>query len=110
MPKKIAKIAICRELQAAVKVFLEVVEYCLSYEKCFIWSKEFIFTKNENRSGKYIVDLILDKAQQKATGKWTSQHAMDIGINVPTIDAVGIVVSSSSFLQAAKMIETAKNV
>ena len=30
--------------------------------------------------------MILDKAKQKGTGKWTSQNAMDLGIPVPTID------------------------
>lgn len=34
-----------------------------------------------------LIDRILDKAKQKGTGKWTSQHAMDLGIPVPTIDA-----------------------
>ena len=33
-----------------------------------------------------LVDMILDKAKQKGTGKWTSQNAMDLGIPVPTID------------------------
>ena len=33
-----------------------------------------------------LVDVILDKAKQKGTGKWTSQNAMDLGIPVPTID------------------------
>jgi 6-phosphogluconate dehydrogenase len=34
-----------------------------------------------------LVSLILDRAQQKGTGKWTSQNAMDLGIPTPTIDA-----------------------
>ena len=34
----------------------------------------------------YLVDLILDKAKAKGTGKWTSQDAMDLGVAVPTID------------------------
>ncbi|MGI9166853.1 MAG: NADP-dependent phosphogluconate dehydrogenase [Pyrinomonadaceae bacterium] len=38
-------------------------------------------------SGKPLVDLILDKAGQKGTGKWTSEVALDLGIVVPTIDA-----------------------
>ena len=33
-----------------------------------------------------LVDAILDRAQQKGTGKWTSQNAMDLGVPVPTID------------------------
>ena len=34
-----------------------------------------------------LVSLILDRAQQKGTGKWTSQNAFDLGIPTPTIDA-----------------------
>jgi 6-phosphogluconate dehydrogenase len=34
-----------------------------------------------------LVDVILDEAQQKGTGKWTSQNAFDIGSPIPTINA-----------------------
>jgi 6-phosphogluconate dehydrogenase len=34
-----------------------------------------------------LVSIILDRAEQKGTGKWTSQNAMDLGIPTPTIDA-----------------------
>jgi 6-phosphogluconate dehydrogenase len=34
-----------------------------------------------------VVDLILDEAQQKGTGKWTSQNALDLGAPTPTINA-----------------------
>jgi len=34
-----------------------------------------------------LVDRILDSAGQKGTGKWTSQHAFDLGIPIPTINA-----------------------
>ncbi|HUU91163.1 MAG TPA: NADP-dependent phosphogluconate dehydrogenase [Phycisphaerae bacterium] len=37
-------------------------------------------------TGKPLVDVILDKAGQKGTGKWTSQNALDLGVAVPTID------------------------
>ncbi|TKK66402.1 NADP-dependent phosphogluconate dehydrogenase [Ilyomonas limi] len=33
-----------------------------------------------------LIDLILDKAGSKGTGKWTSQDAMDLPVAVPTID------------------------
>ncbi|MEQ9302588.1 MAG: NADP-dependent phosphogluconate dehydrogenase [Marinoscillum sp.] len=46
-----------------------------------------IFKKKDELTGKDLVDMILDKAKQKGTGKWTSQNAMDLGIPVPTIDA-----------------------
>ena len=34
-----------------------------------------------------LVEMILDKAAQKGTGKWTSQAAMDFGVPIPTIDS-----------------------
>ncbi len=45
-----------------------------------------IFLQEDELTDQRIVDLILDKAKQKGTGKWTSQNAMDLGIPVPTID------------------------
>lgn len=46
-----------------------------------------IFKKKDEMTGASMVDMILDKAKQKGTGKWTSQNAMDLGIPIPTIDA-----------------------
>jgi 6-phosphogluconate dehydrogenase len=46
-----------------------------------------IFTKVDEGTGKPLVDLILDEAQQKGTGKWTSQNALDIGAPTQTINA-----------------------
>jgi 6-phosphogluconate dehydrogenase len=45
-----------------------------------------IFTQKDTLTNGDLVDMILDKAKQKGTGKWTSQNAMDLGIPVPTID------------------------
>lgn len=45
-----------------------------------------IFKQKDPETGKYLVDLILDKAGAKGTGKWTSQDAMDAGVSIPTID------------------------
>jgi 6-phosphogluconate dehydrogenase len=55
-----------------------------------------IFRKNENGTGNRLIDLILDKAGAKGTGKWTSQDAMDLGIAVPTIDLAVIMRSISA--------------
>ncbi|MED1418927.1 NADP-dependent phosphogluconate dehydrogenase [Bacillus smithii] len=44
-----------------------------------------IFTKKDEETGKPLVDVILDKAGQKGTGKWTSQSALDLGIPLPLI-------------------------
>jgi len=46
-----------------------------------------IFAKTEPETGTAVVDLILDEAAQKGTGKWTSQNALDLGAPTPTINA-----------------------
>ncbi len=38
-------------------------------------------------SGRPMLDVILDRAGQKGTGKWTSQIAFDLGVPIPTIAA-----------------------
>ncbi len=55
-----------------------------------------IFTKMDEQTGRPLVDVILDKAGQKGTGKWTSQNALDIGAAIPTITAAvdGRIISS----------------
>jgi len=44
-----------------------------------------IFTKTDEETGKPLVDVILDTAAQKGTGKWTSQSALDLGTPLPII-------------------------
>ncbi|PXW89013.1 6-phosphogluconate dehydrogenase (decarboxylating) [Streptohalobacillus salinus] len=44
-----------------------------------------IFKKKDDETGKPMVDVILDTAGQKGTGKWTSQSALDLGIPLPVI-------------------------
>jgi 6-phosphogluconate dehydrogenase len=46
-----------------------------------------IFSKTDAEIGTAVVDLILDEAQQKGTGKWASQNALDLGSPIPTINA-----------------------
>ena len=45
-----------------------------------------IFGKVDERTGKRLVDEILDVAKQKGTGMWTSQSAMEMQVPIPTID------------------------
>src|ERR1700743_3700816 len=45
-----------------------------------------IFLKVDDKTGNRLVDMILDKAGAKGTGKWTSQDAMDLGVPIPVID------------------------
>ena len=44
-----------------------------------------IFAKKDPETGKPVVDIILDTAGQKGTGKWTSQSALDLGAPAPTV-------------------------
>lgn len=44
-----------------------------------------ILTKKDPETGKPMVDVILDRAGNKGTGKWTSQSALDLGVPLPLI-------------------------
>jgi len=44
-----------------------------------------IFARKDEETGQPLVEVILDKAGQKGTGKWTSQSALELGIAAPTI-------------------------
>ena len=46
-----------------------------------------IFDYEDEETGVPLVELILDKAKQKGTGKWASQEALDLGVPTPTINA-----------------------
>jgi 6-phosphogluconate dehydrogenase len=70
------------ELQA---VFTRWNEGVLSSYLIEITAK--IFQVVDPESGKPLVDVILDEAQQKGTGKWASQEAFELGVPTPTINA-----------------------
>jgi 6-phosphogluconate dehydrogenase len=44
-----------------------------------------ILKQNDPRSNKPFVDIVLDAAGQKGTGKWTSVNALDMGVPAPTV-------------------------
>jgi len=44
-----------------------------------------ILAKKDPETGRPMVDVILDTAGQKGTGKWTSQSALDLGIPAQTV-------------------------
>ena len=46
-----------------------------------------VLERVDSETGKPLVDLILDEAQQKGTGKWMSQNAFDVGVPIPTVNA-----------------------
>jgi 6-phosphogluconate dehydrogenase len=44
-----------------------------------------ILAREDEETGQPLVDVILDTAEQKGTGKWASQVALDLGVTAPTI-------------------------
>jgi 6-phosphogluconate dehydrogenase len=46
-----------------------------------------VLSVEDPETGKPLVDLIRDRAKQKGTGQWTSQHALEMGVPVPSITA-----------------------
>ena len=72
-----------------------------------ITAKVIDFPDPENPS-RSLVDMILDKAGQKGTGKWTTQTALDLGVPIPTItaavDARGISAMKDERVQASKVL------
>jgi len=69
-----------------------------------------IFLKKDDKTNNYLVDMILDKAGAKGTGKWTSQDAMDLGLPIPVIDMAVSMRELSAYKdersQAATMYKT----
>jgi 6-phosphogluconate dehydrogenase len=45
-----------------------------------------IFNKIDEKTGKRLIDEILDVGKQNGTGMWTSQSAMELQVPIPTID------------------------
>ncbi|RYY54990.1 MAG: NADP-dependent phosphogluconate dehydrogenase [Chitinophagaceae bacterium] len=45
-----------------------------------------IFPRKDDLGDGRLIDVILDKAGSKGTGKWTSQEAMDLPVPLPTVD------------------------
>ncbi len=46
-----------------------------------------IFRQRDEKTGKPLIDLVLDVARQKGTGAWTSEEGMKLGVPIATIDA-----------------------
>jgi 6-phosphogluconate dehydrogenase len=71
-----------------------------------------ILTRIDEETGNPLVDMILDEAVQKGTGKWTSQTALDSGAPIPTINAAveGRLLSAlkAERLVAAKVLGSAE--
>ncbi len=46
-----------------------------------------VLERTDEDTGRPLVEVILDQAEQKGTGKWMSQNAFDIGAPIPTVNA-----------------------
>ena len=46
-----------------------------------------VLSVRDPETGNPLVEMILDQAGQKGTGKWTAQVALDLGVPIPTIAA-----------------------
>lgn len=55
-----------------------------------------IFARVDEDGSDLILNRILDSAQQKGTGKWTSQNAMDLQVPTPVIDMAVMVRNMSA--------------
>ncbi len=55
-----------------------------------------IFLQKDEKSDARLVDMILDKAGAKGTGKWTSDEGLDLGIPIPSIDMAVMMRNLSS--------------
>lgn len=51
----------------------------------------------DKKTGEPLIDLILDQARQKGTGKWTSQEALDLQVPTPSIDIAVMMRDLSGF-------------
>lgn len=57
-----------------------------------------IMKRKDEITGKPLVELILDKAGQKGTGKWTAETALNLGIPTPSLN-VAVEARSLSFFK-----------
>ena len=46
-----------------------------------------VLSVKDDETGNPLVDMILDTAGQKGTGRWTSQVGLDLGVPIPTMNA-----------------------
>lgn len=67
-----------------------------------------ILRVKDEETGKPLVDLVLDKAGQKGTGKWTSQLALDLSVPIPTIDAA--IVARTLSAQKEARVEASRKI
>ncbi len=68
-----------------------------------------ILAQSDEDSGKPMVDVILDRAGQKGTGKWTCELALEYGVPIPTIQAAvearGLSAKKAERQRAAELLQ-----
>ncbi len=62
-----------------------------------------IFLMEDEKTGKPLVDMILDQAKQKGTGKWTSVEASELQVPLPTIDMAVTARDMSGYKEERKI-------
>lgn len=62
-----------------------------------------ILKHRDQETGQPLIDLISDQAEQKGTGKWSSQAALDLGVPIPAITASVVARTLSSYVGFRKM-------
>jgi 6-phosphogluconate dehydrogenase len=65
-----------------------------------------IFSKEDEKTGKRLIDEILGVAKQKGTGMWTSQSAMELQVPIPTIDLAVAMRDLSGFAKEREQAST----
>ncbi len=68
-----------------------------------------IFLQEDEKTNNRLIDMILDEAGAKGTGKWTSQDAMDLHYPVPSIDISVSMRDLSSYKEVRKKANTLYN-
>jgi 6-phosphogluconate dehydrogenase len=61
-----------------------------------------IFKQKDEKTGKFLLDVIADKAGAKGTGKWTSLEGLNLPMPIPTIDAAVMMRNLSSLVEERK--------
>jgi 6-phosphogluconate dehydrogenase len=61
-----------------------------------------VLEHQDPKTGRPFVDIVLDEAGQKGTGKWTAMHALELGVTAPTI-AESVFARCMSALKAERV-------
>ncbi|GAA2850395.1 NADP-dependent phosphogluconate dehydrogenase [Pseudonocardia halophobica] len=65
-----------------------------------------VLAKTDEKTGRPLVDVIVDQAEQKGTGRWTSQDALDLGVPLTGITEAVFARTLSSLRDERKAAST----